>query len=277
MMGTPTYMAPEQCKGAGQVDQRADLYSLGCILFEMVCGRPPFVAEGAGEVMAAHIWAPPPMPSSIASVTPALEQLILCALAKEPARRFSSAEGMLAALQALAPSGSVMRTDASDAMATVAPRPVAGFPSGPGAIPPAWSVPGMPGAMVGRPAESALPSQTTMSAGAGVSVVPIRSGKKRSSIILLAALVTLGAGGGVFAVMQGSSKHEVPIAKSTATTGEPGGREPVPRPAGVAQKPPALSPPASPPPSSPPPTPKPTQATLSLSSEPAGAEVYRMP
>jgi serine/threonine protein kinase len=54
IMGTPHYMSPEQCRGAGTVDARSDIYSLGCILFEISCGRPPFVAEGAGEILGAH-------------------------------------------------------------------------------------------------------------------------------------------------------------------------------------------------------------------------------
>ena len=44
MMGTPLYMSPEQCRGAKNIDLRADVYSLGCLLYEMVCGQPPFVA-----------------------------------------------------------------------------------------------------------------------------------------------------------------------------------------------------------------------------------------
>src|SRR5262249_27787714 len=103
VIGTPAYMSPEQSKGAGNVDARTDLYALGCILFEMVCGRPPFLAEGGGEVMAQHIFAPVPAPSSIAPVTPPLEQFLLRALAKDPAQRFQSAEEMSAALQMAVP------------------------------------------------------------------------------------------------------------------------------------------------------------------------------
>jgi serine/threonine protein kinase len=106
VLGTPAYMSPEQSKGAGNVDARADLYALGCILFEMLCGRPPFVAEGGGEVMAQHIYAAVPMPSSIAPVSQELEQLVVRALAKDPAHRFQSAHDIIAALQMAVPPNS---------------------------------------------------------------------------------------------------------------------------------------------------------------------------
>jgi serine/threonine-protein kinase len=88
VMGTPMYMAPEQCRGAGSVDARADIYSLGCMLFEMACGRTPFEREGIGEIIAAQIYEPPPAPRSIAKeVPPELERIILRALAKRPDER----------------------------------------------------------------------------------------------------------------------------------------------------------------------------------------------
>jgi eukaryotic-like serine/threonine-protein kinase len=125
VLGTPAYMAPEQCKGTGEVDHRADLYSLGCILYAMVCGRPPFVSDGMGELMAKHIYEPVPPPSALAPVSPALEHVILRALAKDPNARFASADELAAALEVASPSGI---HPAAAGMAN-APRPVPALPT----------------------------------------------------------------------------------------------------------------------------------------------------
>ncbi|HEU4727228.1 MAG TPA: serine/threonine-protein kinase, partial [Kofleriaceae bacterium] len=195
VMGTPAYMAPEQCKGAGHVDQRSDLYALGCILFELVCGRPPFVAEGAGEVMAHHICTPAPAPSSIAPVTPLLEHIILRALAKEPAHRFGSAEEMVAALAAVVPSGSYARVGPHEATVFAGHAPMGTSPPGARSLPPAPSLPGRAYAPPLPPA----PSQTTMSAAAGVSLTPPPRATGRSWAAPIAALALLVAGAGAFA------------------------------------------------------------------------------
>jgi serine/threonine-protein kinase len=91
VMGTPAYMSPEQCRGTKEVDARTDIYALGVILFEMVCGRAPFVSEGFGEMVHLQISAPPPAPRSLEPRVPAdLEQVILRCLAKEPAERLQT-------------------------------------------------------------------------------------------------------------------------------------------------------------------------------------------
>ncbi len=100
ILGTPSYMAPEQCRGGVEIDARADLYAVGCILFELLTGRPPFVSDGQGEIMAMHIYEPPPRLSQYArSLPPELEALIAKMLTKAPDDRTPSAAWALAALE----------------------------------------------------------------------------------------------------------------------------------------------------------------------------------
>ena len=99
-LGTLFYMSPEQCRGARDIDTRADIYSLGVSLFEMAAGRVPFRADNDWEIYTMHIRDPPPSPRSIYPGVPeALEQVILTALAKEPDQRYQTAEKFLDALQ----------------------------------------------------------------------------------------------------------------------------------------------------------------------------------
>ena len=96
--GTPLYMSPEQIRGTG-VDFRSDLYSVGCTLFELLTGRPPFVT---GEVLYHHMYTQPPKPSEINdAIHPDVDKLILCCLEKEMDQRVKSAEELKALLKPL--------------------------------------------------------------------------------------------------------------------------------------------------------------------------------
>jgi hypothetical protein len=103
VFGTPSYMAPEQAR-AKPVDTRADIYAAGAILFELLAGRPPYVADTPAGIMEAHVFEPIP---SLADVRPDLsiarlvQPVIDRAMAKKPAGRYPQALWMLSALEAL--------------------------------------------------------------------------------------------------------------------------------------------------------------------------------
>jgi serine/threonine protein kinase len=98
LIGTPLYMSPEQCRGTGQIDPRADIYALGCILFELLAGRTPFTHAGAGELFVAHISEPAPDLGTLVSVPPAIAALVASMLAKAPGDRPASMEVVAHAL-----------------------------------------------------------------------------------------------------------------------------------------------------------------------------------
>jgi TolB-like protein/Flp pilus assembly protein TadD len=99
-VGTPTYMSPEQAAG-GQVDARSDIYALGCVLFEMLAGEPPFTGPTPQAVIAKRVVDPVPSIRRVREVVPAaVDQALTKALAKLPADRFSTAGEFARALQA---------------------------------------------------------------------------------------------------------------------------------------------------------------------------------
>ncbi|MDQ3333910.1 MAG: serine/threonine protein kinase [Myxococcota bacterium] len=103
VMGTPTYMSPEQCRGTGDVDERADLYSIGCIFYELVTGSPPFTNAGAGELIGAHLYLEPEPPTvHLPDLCPHTVKLIMALLRKNPSERPQTAKELGQRLSALA-------------------------------------------------------------------------------------------------------------------------------------------------------------------------------
>jgi hypothetical protein len=124
MVGTATYMPPEQAVG-GEVTQRSDLYALGAVLYEMLTGRPPFVGDDAVAVISQHLNTRPVAPSwHNSEVHPALEALVLELLEKAPELRPASAAAVCERIEAI---------QATPAAAAAAPGSVAGLtPTGRG-------------------------------------------------------------------------------------------------------------------------------------------------
>jgi TolB-like protein len=91
-LGTPSYMSPEQAAGDSELDGRSDLYSLGCVLYEMLVGDPPFLGHSPQQILARHVLDPVPPPRTVRPAIPAaLERTLLQALAKDPVDRFATA------------------------------------------------------------------------------------------------------------------------------------------------------------------------------------------
>jgi serine/threonine-protein kinase len=249
MMGTPLYMSPEQCRGAGAVDWRTDVYSLGCTLFEMLCGRPPFRHEGFGELVAAHMLETPPLPSTLAPGVPAaMDALVARLLQKAPSDRPQSMHEVAAALAAL----------------TAPPRADTPPP------PPALARTVLPDARPSRPVETTLRGSATEVTDA---LEPARAG--RAPFIVGAAVVVAVA---VSAALWPRGQHPTglpppvspaPAAPSTAasavlpaavaTAPKPPERKAAERPRAVAA---AHQPPA-----------RPGKVHLGIDSDPTGAEV----
>ncbi len=94
VMGTATYFSPEQAQGK-PVDPRSDVYSLGVVLYEMVCGRPPFTGDSPVAIAYKHVQEPPaPLRDHKPDIDPALDAIVLKAMAKSTANRYPSAEDL---------------------------------------------------------------------------------------------------------------------------------------------------------------------------------------
>jgi serine/threonine-protein kinase len=119
IIGTPQYMSPEQVQGyTSQIDARADLYSVGVVFFEMLCGQLPFPGSTFGELVIAHVLTTPPSACALnPNLSPQIDAFLQKSLAKTREERFQSAEEMAIAFATAA--GEAPRTPEPDALATL--------------------------------------------------------------------------------------------------------------------------------------------------------------
>jgi len=198
LMGTPVYMSPEQCRGLVEVDHRSDIYSLGCVLFHLLTGRPPFDGEAPGDIMSAHIREPAPVASSRApEIAPSIDALVMRCLAKAPAERFQTMLELTAALgavlQQLPGGGQVSGAPAYHMMPTTQVS-LGGTPTPP---PPHGGTPVPPVRTFVSSAESRAPvAPTTLGSSAGQFATGAPR-QRRVGIWIAAGLVVAAVAGGI--------------------------------------------------------------------------------
>ncbi|GHJ12196.1 MULTISPECIES: Stk1 family PASTA domain-containing Ser/Thr kinase [unclassified Micromonospora] len=126
VIGTAQYLSPEQARGEA-VDARSDVYAAGCVLFELLCGHPPFVGDSPVSVAYQHVREQPPTPSTInPDVNPAVDAIVLKALSKNPLNRYQSAGEMRADLLRAAAGRPVLATPVMPAEETMPMAAAAG-------------------------------------------------------------------------------------------------------------------------------------------------------
>ncbi len=123
MLGTPGYMAPEQARGGRAVDARADVFSLGCVLFECLAGRPPFYGDNLMAVLAKILVEEVPRVSELEpAVLPSLDALVARMLAKDPGARPPDARAVAGELAALGDVGTAIRPSSRRRLGTTRRR-----------------------------------------------------------------------------------------------------------------------------------------------------------
>jgi eukaryotic-like serine/threonine-protein kinase len=197
VIGTAQYLSPEQARG-DEVDARSDVYAAGCLLYELLTGRPPFVGDSAIAVAYQHVREVPQPPSAFAAGLPrGIDAIVLGALAKQPDERYQSATDMR-----------------RDILAVLAGRPAAGAPA---LVETTAEIAPIPGAAI-----VASPSAPAQSAAAAL---PTQRRRRRRNIALLAAAAAIVAAAAVggFAL---KGLGDAPAPRRDAEPGVVGGRQP---------------------------------------------------
>ncbi len=215
-MGSPKYMAPEQVT-SGEISARTDVYAVGVILYEMLCGKPPFEKRQSMSTLIAHVNDPPP-PLSVrnpkASNSPAIEAVVMCCLEKSPDKRYASMRELIKALKI---AGGADITDTFESLSL--PRAKGDFD--------AAALRAGIGAAGGSPSTRPPPSVTTVSPGGdslappqaaptftGVGSAPPASGYRVYAVALAAAILGGGAAALVLSRRAPDAASQSPIAPS---------------------------------------------------------------
>ncbi|MCI7552005.1 MAG: Stk1 family PASTA domain-containing Ser/Thr kinase [Actinomycetaceae bacterium] len=234
VVGTAQYLSPEQARGE-VVDARSDLYSTGCLFYELLTGRPPFQGDSAVAVAYQHVSETPKIPSSFASDIPNnLDRVVMKSLAKRRQDRYQSAEEMradlLAALrgqQVEAPQINVWRSPISPTGAGAATRVTQAMPAGEG-VPtsglPETEIAHNTGAYPAQPTGYTGATTTNSDLAAGIAAEQAKRDqqrRKRRNIWIAVILSLLAIGGVAFAVYysMANSEQEVTLVEVPDLTG----------------------------------------------------------
>jgi serine/threonine protein kinase len=209
MLGTPQYMAPEQIRGEA-IDGRVDVYALGCMLYEMVTARMPFEAPSIMAMLSKHLLENPVPPSvrrPDLAIPPAIDQLVMAAMSKDPNGRPPSMEQLgehLAALLAIQPPD-------PNRPPTTPLSAVQGIASPPPLTPAAPSAYASP-----TPAFTPPPPGPPTPMGAQVQATPSTRGSGRGVVYAVLALLVVGGGVGIFVATRSSGPPPAQAGSSEA-------------------------------------------------------------
>ncbi|MBS1118616.1 MAG: protein kinase [Deltaproteobacteria bacterium] len=259
VLGTPMYMSPEACRG-DDVDHRADIYSFGILLYQMLCGRAPFEDGNLLRLLQMQLTEPLPPPRSVnPDLSPGLAAILECALEKEPSARYPDMESLLAAFAAELPPGAdrllvEMQTGVIAGRATPLPFPVVSAGDSRPSLPRVQAVSGMQPTVQATATPTPTPTPTP---NPTPNPTPTRRRPLTFAIAAVAAVVAGGAIAAVVVLSWGDAPATPTAAASpaAATTGSA----------------PAAGAPDAPKPSPPPPAP--ATVKLRVDSQPSGAVV----
>lgn len=198
VVGTAQYLSPEQARGE-KVDERSDIYSAGCVLFELLTGRPPFTGDSAVSVAYQHVSEIPPAPSSIAGDVPEeLDRVVLKAMAKDPGDRYTTTTLMRVDLERAGQGLSVTAPDTASWTAVTTALPAATE----------TAIYEGPSRLDANSNTATGELQTTTTAGTDVDK---KSNKGKVALITFLVILALALVGGVLYLLLGEAKEEEPV------------------------------------------------------------------